>query len=91
MTEVILALVPVVAGIVGVWVNLNSTVARLKSRVIQLELHQDEFKRDMKELLEAVHKIELMLANMIYKARNYGRGDVADIIIFIAAISIALS
>lgn len=64
MTEVILALVPVVAGIVGVWVNLNSTVARLKSRVIQLELHQDEFKRDMKELLEAVHKIELMLAKM---------------------------
>lgn len=32
-----------------------------------------------------------VLANMIYKARNYGRGDVADIIIFIAAISIALS
>lgn len=64
MTEVALALVPVVAGIVGVWVNLNSTVARLKSRVIQLELHQDEFKRDMKELLEAVHKIELMLAKM---------------------------
>lgn len=64
MTEVVLALVPVVAGIVGVWVNLNSTVARLKSRVIQLELHQDEFKRDMKELLEAVHKIELMLAKM---------------------------
>lgn len=65
--EIVLALLPVVAGIVGVWVNLNSTVARLKSRVIQLELHQDEFKRDMKELLEAVHKIELMLAKMQVK------------------------
>jgi hypothetical protein len=65
--EIMLALLPVVAGIVGVWVNLNSTVARLKSRVIQLELHQDEFKRDMKELLEAVHKIELMLAKMQVK------------------------
>jgi hypothetical protein len=63
-TEVILALVPVIAGIIGVWVNLNATVARLKGRVVQLELHQDEFKRDMKELLEAVHKIELMLAKM---------------------------
>lgn len=62
--DILLALLPVVAGIVGVWVNLNSTVARLKSRVVQLELHQDEFKRDMKELLEAVHKIELMLAKM---------------------------
>ena len=59
-----MALLPIIAGIVGVWVNLNSTVARLKSRVIQLELHQDEFKRDMKELLEAVHKIEIMLAKM---------------------------
>jgi hypothetical protein len=67
MYEIMLALLPVVAGIVGVWVNLNSTVARLKSRVIQLELHQDEFKRDMKELLEAVHKIELMLAKMQVK------------------------
>ena len=35
--------------------------------------------------------LDTVLANMIYKARNYGRGDVADIIIFIAAISIALS
>ena len=59
-----MALLPIIAGIIGVWVNLNSTVARLKSRVIQLELHQDEFKRDMKELLEAVHKIEIMLAKM---------------------------
>ena len=62
--DILLALLPVVAGIVGVWVNLNSTVAQLKGRVVQLELHQDEFKRDMKELLEAVHKIELMLAKM---------------------------
>ena len=31
-----------------------------------------------------------VLANMIYKARNYGRGDIADVIILIAAISIAL-
>ena len=59
-----LALLPVIAGIVGVWVNLNSTVARLKSRVIQLELHQDELKRDIKELLQAVHNIEIMLAKM---------------------------
>jgi hypothetical protein len=63
-TELIVAIVPVIAGIIGVWVNLNSTVARLKGRVVQLELSQDEFKRDMKELLEAVHKIELMLAKM---------------------------
>ena len=64
MYEMAMALLPIIAGIVGVWVNLNSTVARLKSRVIQLELHQDELKRDIKELLQAVHNIEIMLAKM---------------------------
>ena len=64
MTELLIALVPVVAGLIGVWVNINSTVARLKSRVIQLELSQDDFKRDIKELLDSVHKIEIMLAKM---------------------------
>ena len=59
-----LVLVPVVASIIGVWVNLNSTVARLKSRVIQLESSQDELKRDIKELLNSVHNIEIMLAKM---------------------------
>lgn len=62
--EMALALLPIIAGIVGVWVNLNSTVARLKSRVIQLEMGQDELKRDIKELLKAVHNIELMIAKM---------------------------
>jgi len=62
--ELMLVLVPVVASIIGVWVNLNSTVARLKSRVIQLESSQDELKRDIKELLNSVHNIEIMLAKM---------------------------
>lgn len=59
-----MAMVPVIAGIIGVWVNLNSTVARLKGRVVQLELSQDELKRDIKELLKSVHNIELMIAKM---------------------------
>ena len=59
-----LALLPVIAGIVGVWVNLNSTVARLKSRVIQLELENNEFKNIAKELLESVHRLEIMITKM---------------------------
>lgn len=59
-----IAMVPVIAGIVGVWVNLNSTVARLKSRVVQLELQQNELKHDIKELLKSVHNIEIMLAKL---------------------------
>ena len=62
--EFVAIVLPVAAGLVGVWVNLNSTVARLKSRVIQLEIDSNEIKSDMKELLASVHKIELMLAKM---------------------------
>jgi len=62
--EIVLALLPVVAGIVGVWVNLNSTVARLKSRVIQLELENNDFKNIAKELLESVHRLEIMITKM---------------------------
>ena len=62
--EIVTIVLPVVAGLVGGWVNLNSTVARLKSRVIQLELDSNEIKSDMKELLASVHKIELMLAKL---------------------------
>ena len=31
-----------------------------------------------------------VIVNIIYKARQYGRGDLADVIIFIAAISLVL-
>lgn len=62
--EFVAMVAPVVVGLVGIWVNLNSTVARLKSRVIQLELDSNEIKSDMKELLASVHKIELMLAKL---------------------------
>lgn len=62
--EIVAIVLPVAAGLVGVWVNLNSTVARLKSRVIQLEIDSNEIKTDMKELLASVHKIELMLAKL---------------------------
>lgn len=64
MEQMAIAMVPVIAGIVGVWVNLNSTVARLKSRVVQLELQQNELKHDIKELLKSVHNIEIMLAKL---------------------------
>ena len=62
--EFVAMVAPVVAGLVGVWVNLNSTGERLKSRVIQLEIDSNEIKSDMKELLASVHKIELMLAKL---------------------------
>ena len=91
------------AGLVGVWVNLNSTVARLKSRVIQLETRQQRDKERHEGTIgfrpqnrindcKAAKMIWIILAtvlvNATYKAREYGRADVADIIIFVAACSI---
>ena len=71
--EIVAIILPVAAGLVGVWVNLNSTVARLKSRVIQLEIDSNEIKTDMKELLASVHKIELMLAKLQKRFGLYWR------------------
>lgn len=62
--QILAAFLPVVVALVGVWVNLNSTVARLKGRVIQLELENNDFKNVAKELLESVHRLEIMITKM---------------------------
>ena len=62
--QILAAFLPVVVALIGVWVNLNSTVARLKGRVIQLELENNDFKKVAKELLESVHRLEIMITKM---------------------------
>jgi len=61
-TEIILLLLPSAVAIVGVWVNLNREIEKLKGRIIRVESDKDELKDMMKEVVKAVHKIELMLA-----------------------------
>jgi len=61
-TEIILNLLPSAVAIVMVWVNLNREIEKLKGRIIRVESDKDELKQMMKEVIEAVHKIELMLA-----------------------------
>jgi hypothetical protein len=61
-TEIILMILPSAVAIVGVWVNLNREIEKLKGRIIRVESDKDELKQMMKEVIEAVHKIELMLA-----------------------------
>jgi hypothetical protein len=62
--QILAAFLPVVVALIGVWVNLNSTVARLKGRVVQLELENNDFKKVAKELLESVHRLEIMITKM---------------------------
>ena len=61
-TEIILNLLPSAVAIVMVWVNLNREIEKLKGRIIRVESDKDELKQMMKEVVEAVHKIELVLA-----------------------------
>ena len=61
-TEIILMILPSAVAIVGVWVNLNREIEKLKWRIIRVESDKDELKDMMKEVVKAVHKIELMLA-----------------------------
>lgn len=61
-TEIILTVLPSLVTIVMVWVNLNREIEKLKGRIIRVESDKDELKQMMKEVVEAVHKIELMLA-----------------------------
>jgi hypothetical protein len=61
-TEIILLLLPSAITIVAVWVNLNREIEKLKGRIIRVESDKDELKEMMKEVVKAVHKIELMLA-----------------------------
>jgi|TARA_R110002073_G_scaffold102483_1_gene232669 hypothetical protein len=60
--ETIMTILPSLLGIIAVWVNLNRDIEKLKGRVIRVENDKDELKQMMKEVIESVHKIELLLA-----------------------------
>ncbi len=60
--ETIMTILPSLLGIIVVWVNLNRDIEKLKGRVIRVESDKDELKQMMKEVIESVHKIELLLA-----------------------------
>jgi len=47
---------------VGVWVNLNAEVAKLKGRVYRLESDQGELKTMLKECVEGIHELKILLA-----------------------------
>ena len=61
-TEIVVMILPSAIAIVAVWVNLNREIEKLKGRIIRVESDKDELKDMMKEVVKAVHKIELMLA-----------------------------
>jgi site-specific recombinase len=62
MTEALVTLVPSILTAIGVWVSLNSEVAKLKGRVSRLESDHHELKSMLKECVEGIHELKLLLA-----------------------------
>lgn len=60
--ENLVTLIPSILAAVGVWVSLNSEVAKLKGRVYRLESDQSELKAMLKECVEGINELKLLLA-----------------------------
>mgnify|MGYP003132013693 FL=1 len=58
----LITLVPALVAIIGVWVNLNGEVAKLKGRVYRLESDQNELKTMLKECVEGIQELKILLA-----------------------------
>jgi hypothetical protein len=68
--ETIYAVMPSVVMAVGVWVALNSDIAKMKGRVTHLEADRAEMKILMRELTEAITELRVDIAES--KGKNAG-------------------
>ena len=60
--DLLYTLLPSLFAAVGVWVTLNQEVAKLKGRVYRLESDQSELKAMLKECVEGIHELKVLLA-----------------------------
>lgn len=60
--EALGVLVPTAAGLLAVYMGLNSQVMQLKGRVRHLEVDRDETKAFIREVREQLEAIRIMLA-----------------------------
>jgi site-specific recombinase len=60
--DLLSTLLPSLTAAVGVWVTLNQEVAKLKGRVYRLESDQSELKAMLKECVEGIHELKVLLA-----------------------------
>jgi len=62
ITQTLISLVPSLLAVVGVYVNLTRDVEKLRGRVYNLESDRDELKLLVKECIEGIHELKLLLA-----------------------------
>tara|TARA_R110000765_G_scaffold336287_2_gene426680 strand:- start:273 stop:482 length:210 start_codon:yes stop_codon:yes gene_type:complete len=60
--QTLISLIPSLLAVVGVYVNLTRDVERLRGRVYSLESDRDEVKQLVKECIEGIHELKVLLA-----------------------------
>lgn len=55
-------IIAIAVTLVGGWLKFQADYNRLSARVKFLENHTEEFKRDVKQLLQDIQEIKLLLA-----------------------------
>ena len=60
--DTLINLAPSLIAVVGVWVSLNGEVAKLKGRVYRLESDTGEMKTMLKECVEVIQELKILLA-----------------------------
>ncbi len=62
ITQTLISLIPSLLAVVGVYVNLTRDVERLRGRVYSLESDRDEIKQLVKECIEGIHELKVLIA-----------------------------
>ena len=60
--QTLISLIPSLLAVVGVHVNLTREVERLRGRVYNLESDRDEVKQLVKECIEGIQDLKVLLA-----------------------------
>lgn len=61
--QTLIMLAPSLMAAVGIWVQLNGEVQKLKGRVYHLEAERGEIKDMLKQLRDAVEEIRISIAS----------------------------
>ena len=62
LTDVMMALLPSMGAVIGVYVNLQTEITKVKSRIHSIENDHSELKEMVKECIEGIHELKILLA-----------------------------
>ena len=60
--QILFPLIPSLGAVIGVYVNLTREVERLRGRVHNLESDRDEVKTLVKECIDGIHELKVLIA-----------------------------